>query len=306
MISLLTNRVYCIDCLEGLRKLPDNSIDVIFTSPPYNKAGYEGHIRKAHSSDNWKRRNIDYDEQSDNDFMPEEEYEAWQIAVLNECHRVLKSDGSLFYNHKVRLAHHRASHPIEWCIKSKLCFRQQLIWDRGSSLALAPIRFLPITELVLWFTKEPVQPNFSRKSESKYKTEILSILPSRGSIHPATYPVELVSAVLEHIDNREGSAIVLDPFMGSGSTALAAIANGFQFIGFDSVDKYVDLANKAVLERFYESKDWVYDTEGCEHLTVDLAFGRAFDMLSADEVRELQQLWDKRYHTVDMEERQCM
>ena len=71
------------DCLELLKDIPDNSIDVIITSPPYNKAGYEGFIRKRHRKDSWKQRNIDYGENTQNDFMSENEYEEWQIKILN-------------------------------------------------------------------------------------------------------------------------------------------------------------------------------------------------------------------------------
>jgi len=69
--------------------------------------------------------------------MDESENEKQQINVLNELHRILKHDGSIFYNHKVRVAQHKASHPIEWILKTNLTFRQQIIWDRKSSPAIA-------------------------------------------------------------------------------------------------------------------------------------------------------------------------
>ena len=56
------------DCLTTMGKLPDNSVDLIITSPPYNKAGYEGFIRKRHETDSWsKGRNIEYGGEADND-----------------------------------------------------------------------------------------------------------------------------------------------------------------------------------------------------------------------------------------------
>lgn len=252
-----TNRIYNMDCLDGLKEIPDNSIDVIFTSPPYNKAGYEGFIRKPHKSDSWKIRNIDYDDKSENDFMDDVEYQNWQINVLNECCRVLKEDGSVFYNHKVRIAQHKASHPVTWCLQSRLTFRQQIIWDRGNSPTVAPIRFVPTTELILWFTKSATQPNFRRSKDSAYKTEVLRINPSKNINHPAAFPKELVDAFLVNIDNRHGTAIVLDPFIGSGTTALSAIDNGFQYIGFDKSKKYVEQANNLIMEKFYNEGNWV-------------------------------------------------
>ena len=137
------NKIYQEPCLATMAAMPDNFVDVVITSPPYNKAGYEGFIRKAHAKDAWKGgRNIAYDSDALNDFMPEAEYEAEQIKVLNEICRILKPDGSLFYNHKVRVAQHKAKHPIEWLIKSNLTFRQQITWNRKSTPAVAPIRFI--------------------------------------------------------------------------------------------------------------------------------------------------------------------
>ena len=85
------------DCLTTMGKLTDNSVDLIITSPPYNKAGYEGFIRKRHEKDNWsKGRNIEYGGEAEADFMPEAEYQEQQIKVLNEMHRILKPNGSVF------------------------------------------------------------------------------------------------------------------------------------------------------------------------------------------------------------------
>ena len=86
------NKIYNEDCLKTMAKMPNNFIDVIITSPPYNKAGYEGKIRKKHKNDSWKGRNIDYNNNSHNDFMNELEYQEKQIKVLNEMQRILKDD----------------------------------------------------------------------------------------------------------------------------------------------------------------------------------------------------------------------
>ena len=155
--------LYLGDCAEILPTL--GQFDVVITSPPYNKAGYEGFIRKRHEKDSWGQRNVDYGDNPENDFMVESDYQNSQINILNEIWNHLKDDGSLFYNHKIRVANHKASHPIEWLIKTKFIFRQQLIWDRSNSPAVAPIRFLPTTELIFWMTKNQKQPNFNRAKD---------------------------------------------------------------------------------------------------------------------------------------------
>ena len=80
------NKIYCCDVLEGLSKLDNESIDLIITSPPYNKMGLNG--KKI--GGNWIG-SIVYGNDSSIDNKDENEYKNWQIEVLNECHRVLKS-----------------------------------------------------------------------------------------------------------------------------------------------------------------------------------------------------------------------
>lgn len=92
------NKIYNEDCLATLARMEDNSIDLIITSPPYNKNAY---ATDKGSSEKWKSmrgRQIPYDKY--NDAMPPHEYEQWQKNVITECLRVLKPHGSLFYNHK--------------------------------------------------------------------------------------------------------------------------------------------------------------------------------------------------------------
>lgn len=115
------------DCLELMKDIPDNSIDLIITSPPYN-------IGKMHSNQ------LQFGTYDGND-MKEEDYQEWQIKVLNECFRILKDDGSMFYNHKVRIKNGKAIHPLEWTKKSNFILKQEITWDMGKSANCDKIRF---------------------------------------------------------------------------------------------------------------------------------------------------------------------
>ena len=229
------------DCIEEMDKLIKRGIkvDAIITSPPYNKAGYEGFIRKPHKSDNWKRRNIDYADDPKNDFMKEEDYQKWQIDFLNKCYEILNDDGSVFYNHKIRVAQHKASHPIEWILKTNLIFRQQITWDRNASPAVAPIRYIPTTELIFWLTKKRLQPDFYRNKNLKHKTEVWRINPEKNP-HPAPFPQELIENIIINLNTK---AIILDPFMGSCTTGIVAKKLNRSFIGIEKQKKYFELAS---------------------------------------------------------------
>lgn len=93
-----TNIIYKEDCLETLAKMEDNSIDLIVTSPPYNKNFYAPSSGKSESWSAMRGRQIPYDVY--NDSMPPQDYANWQREIISECIRVLKPTGSLFYNHK--------------------------------------------------------------------------------------------------------------------------------------------------------------------------------------------------------------
>jgi len=234
------NKIYNEDCLETMARMPNNFIDVIITSPPYNKAGYEGKIRKRHKNDTWKSRNIDYNDNSNNDFMNELEYQDKQIKVLNEMQRVLKYNGSVFYNHKIRVANHKASHPIEWILKSNLNFRQQIIWNRKGSPAVSPIRYFPTTELIFWLTKTNIQPNFIRHKNLHFSGEVWDITPKPNKLHPAPFPEILPDNILKCIQDKK-DIIVYDPYSGTGTTCKVANDYGFNFIGSEIVTSYIDI-----------------------------------------------------------------
>lgn len=238
-MPLSLNKVHKMDCLKGLSLLKDNSIDVVITSPPYNKVGFEGFRRKAHPKDGWTQRNIEYDTFGDD--MKEDDYQKWQVQILDEFQRVLKPDGSVFYNHKERVDKHICCHPLQWILKSKLTLRQQIVWDRGSSVALAPIRFIPSNELIFWLTKTPCQPAFNRPLDLEHKTQVWRICPEQHNPHPTPFPEDIPRNILRCIPK---GGVVLDPFMGSGTTAKVAKELGFNFIGFELSDKYIQMTNE--------------------------------------------------------------
>jgi site-specific DNA-methyltransferase (adenine-specific) len=250
MIKQIGNAtLYLGDCQDILATI--RNVDVVITSPPYNKAGYEGFIRKKHEKDSWGQRNVDYGENPENDFMPESDYQNQQIKILNLLWDCLSDDGSLFYNHKIRIANHKASHPIEWLLKSKFVFRQQLIWDRSNSPAVAPIRFLPTTELIFWMTKLQKQPNFERSKELQFKGEVWKFMAKSNSNHPAPFPLDLPINILSNI---LGEIIVLDPYMGSGTTGVACAKMGKTFVGIEKEQKYFDIACQKI-EQAYAQAD---------------------------------------------------
>ncbi len=220
------NKIYNEDCLETLKRMEDNSIDLVVTSPPYNKNAYASDKQKDTSVwANMRGRQIAYDVYSDN--MPAEEYDAWQRKVLNECMRVLKPSGSIFYNHKDILVKGLSIVP-KFVYDYPL--HQQIIWDRGSSPALDPHYFFPITEYIYWIVKDPKKMFFD-KEKSGYKSTIWRVNAESNPNHPAPFPLKLIRSMIA--SSCPDNGIVYDPFMGSGTTAVATIqvGGGRKYIG---------------------------------------------------------------------------
>jgi modification methylase len=241
------NKIYCTDVLDGLRGLDNESVDVIITSPPYNKRGLNKGINNPKSK--WVCT-IDYNGDANVDNLPEEEYEKWQIEILKECHRVLKPKGSMFYNHKNRIwtGHGEIISPYKWLYQTPFKIRQEIIWDRGSTNNVATCRYLPSTELIFWLTKD-VQPNFYRGRDTIFKKEVWSFPFKTNTAHPAPFPIDLPDNILHCIPKNEDGTplIVLDPFMGSGTVAVSAINHGCDYIGFEKFQTYVDMANERIV-----------------------------------------------------------
>jgi modification methylase len=227
---LEVNKIYNMDCIEGMKMLDDNSIDMIITSPPYNK-------HKANGGNTVSA--VVYDEYDDD--MNDTEYRDWQIEVLNECHRVLKDGGCMFYNHKNRYVDGDIICPIEWIRGTPFTIRQEIIWDKMIAANLRGWRFWNVDERIYWLQKgKPTE----LKIETAMKSSIWRIRPQvkKEFGHPCGFPKELTDICISILET-DGN-IILDPFMGSGTTAVSALDSNNKYIGFEISAQYCDIADK--------------------------------------------------------------
>jgi DNA modification methylase len=231
------HNVYFEDCVEGMReRLADDSVDMAFTSPPYN-------IEKTQRSD--ERANPDVIPYTDN--RTPEEFREWLTTVFSEVSRVLKPSGHLFINLDHRIIDGQVSQS-DWIINCvPLPWRSYIVWDKKGITDFEANnlgRFYTNWEPVYHFSKDPGGLNGTRNHG------VWSIVPVSGKErgvtepHPAPYPVELVDRAIE-ATTSEGDT-VLDPFMGSGTTAVAAIQNDREYVGFELDEEG---AYKPIIER---------------------------------------------------------
>ena len=228
-----------IDCLEGLKSLDDNSIDCIVTSPPYNKKGLLGKVKPGNQI--WGKFQIDYSSYGDD--MDEEQYQAWQIQLLNECHRVIKPTGSIFYNHKPRRYKNRCYLPWDVIRESDASLYQLIVWDRRNSPNIRKDVLVPSTEHVYWLCKDKPKV-FRDQVDASLRGEVWVISPERQKSHPAPFPERLVEACVRL--TTETGDTVLDPFMGSGTTAVVSSRLGRAWRGFELDPEYITLTQERV------------------------------------------------------------
>jgi site-specific DNA-methyltransferase (adenine-specific) len=223
------------DCLMAMKEIESNTIDVIVTSPPYNKKGLSGSKVKP-GNQVWKKFNIDYS--TYNDDLTEEEYSLWMVDILNEMMRIIKPSGSIFFNHKPRRHKNKVYLPTDFISKSNLSIYQLIIWNRLSSPNIRKDVLLPCTEHIYWLVKSKPK-TYKENIDSKYHSEVWTINPDKGSKHPATFPEKLVEncILLTSLEND----LVLDPFLGSGTTAVVSKKLKRSFIGIELDSSYLEM-----------------------------------------------------------------
>lgn len=222
--------IYFEDSLSTLARLQSDSVALIVTSPPYNK-GYWSSNRNVNNGFGTKSRRIVYD--SYEDCLNPKLYDEWQRAVLDECIRVLKPDGSIFYNHQPIQKNHLEVNPL---FVYDYPLKQTIIWNRKNTPKLDKSYFYPIHEYVFWIKKtKEARPYFNRHEALEQKS-IWQINPDKNNTHPAPFPMDLVENVIKSC-SREGD-IVYDPFAGSGTTLKAAIKLNRKALGSDISELY--------------------------------------------------------------------
>lgn len=232
------NKIYNEDCLETLKKMPDSFLDLIVTSPPYNKSSWSMN-QNANNGFKTKSRNIKYGEFEDN--LQPYEYEKQQRELLSECIRVIKPTGSIFYNHIDILHKHNTIHPkyvYDFPIK------QIIIWNRKNTPKLDLSYFYPINEYIFWIKKsKDCIPKFYR-DRATFKKNIWDISPETENEHPAPFPLVLAgNCIMSCTDEND---LVYDPYMGSGTTALASIKYKRKYIGSELNEEYVKNAENRI------------------------------------------------------------
>lgn len=237
------NKIICADSEELLKKLPDNCVDLVFTSPPYNFGlEYSAHGDAFH----W------------------EHYFAKLYRIFSECVRVLKFGGRIAVNIQPLFSDYIPSHHLisQFFIEKKMIWKGEILWEKNNynckytawgSWKSPSNPYLKYTwEFVEIFSKgtlkkegSSVKADISADEFKKWVVAKWSIAPERGMKefeHPAMFPEELAARVLK-LFSFEGD-LILDPFNGAGTTTAVAKKTNRDFLGIDNSEKYCETARK--------------------------------------------------------------
>jgi DNA modification methylase len=243
--DIKTNFVHVGDCIEYMNKLPDKCVDLIITDPPFNIGKkYEAYTDK----------------------LGFEEYIEWCKKWLDECIRILKDEGSFYlFNYPENNAY------LKIYLDKKLKFRRWLTWHYNTNTGHSKRNYTRTQHSILFYTKsdkyvfnktEVVQPykNPTDKRIRKliangsngtgpYDTFIFNIVKNvskEKTEHIAQLPLALVDIFVRASSKK--NQLVFDPFLGSGTTAVAAKKNGRNYLGCEISEIYWKIIQERLKE----------------------------------------------------------
>ena len=204
------------DCFELLQGIPDESVDMVLTDPPYGMSFQSGH-RKT------KYEKIKGDSNLD-----------WLDDFVNEIYRVSKPNTA----HYVFCSFHHID-KFKQAIEKKFKVKNILTWVKNNT-SMGDLKgdFAPKTEFIIFFHK-------GRKLiKGKRDPNVLEFKKTRNELHPTQKPVDMIEYLIEKFSDK--GDLILDPFMGSGSTGVACINTNRNFIGMELDENYFNIAEERI------------------------------------------------------------
>ena len=223
------------DALEAMEAMPDGAFKGVVTSPPYNVLNSTGGGLKHPGGGKWTASALMAGYDGHGDAMPRADYVEWQRGIVLQAWRLIADDGAIFYNHRQRVQGGRMEDPME--ILGAFPVRQVIVWARKGGLNFNGGYFCPTHELIYLIPK----PRFKVANGATRYGTVWDVAQDRNNAHPAPMPVEVARRCVEAIGGR-----VLDPFMGSGTTAVAANLHGLPWVGVEISARYAADARRRI------------------------------------------------------------
>lgn len=222
---LKTNEIYNIDCMEGLKLIDDNSIDLVIIDPPYLL-----NINNVKNLSNMNRYANDLLNLKD----------GFDLKVLDLLIQKMKKINIYIYCSK------RQVKDLLNYLSNKNCNHEILTWHKQNPSPLINNNYLPDTEYILFFREKGVKLYGNYHTKRKYYISLTNKVDKQKYKHPTIKPLELIEYHIEN-SSKEGD-LILDCFAGSGTTLVGAINKNRRYIGFEIDKNYYEIAKKRIEE----------------------------------------------------------
>ena len=226
------NVVYNEDCLEGMKQIPNKSVDLVITDPPY--------LIDTVGSGLYSQKDKQYIKELN--FMKD----GFSKEILDEICRVMKK-----INLYIFCSQKQIIPLLDYFVREKKCNWNIITWHKTNPIPACGNKYLTDTEYVLFFREKGVKIYGDYQTKFTYYLTSLNQKDKIKYNHPTIKPLNIIQNFI--INSSKEGEIVLDPFMGSGTTAIACMNTNRNFIGFEIDKGYYDI----ILERIKNHKSTV-------------------------------------------------
>lgn len=223
MLNKYLNKITCGDCYELIKELPDNSIDLIVTDPPYQletEGSKENSISKTFANCNNELKDID---------------EGIRLEILDEYMRVMKKPNIYIWCNKKQILDY-----LDFFVRKHECSFEIMTWLKTNPTPLCGGNYLIDKEFCLYFRKG-VKLNTRFETAFTYWQSPKNKKDKDNFVHPTCKPTFILKMLIENSCNK--GDVVLDTFSGSGSTCISAKELDRNFVGFEINPKWAKIAN---------------------------------------------------------------
>ena len=229
------NKIYNEDCLLGLKKIPDNSIDLVLIDPPYDICQHK------HLSKNAKGKISEGILKLEKELAESNLVNSYDIRILDELIRVMKNINIYIWCNARQIPMY-----VKYFNLQLKCKLEVILWNKTNAMPLYSNKYLNDKEYCLYFRKNGYcKPKSYEDAKTIYVSQI-NIKDKKLYEHPTIKPLELIRKLIRN--SSKENDIVLDCFLGSGTTAVACILENRNYIGFEINKKYYDTALKRIAE----------------------------------------------------------
>lgn len=221
------NEIYLGDAYKLIKEVPDKSVDLIVTDPPYQIKGLNSKPHGIFAKDGHTRK---YEQEMLNSSLGE----GINLSILDEFVRVMKKINIYLWCNKEQIYDY-----LTYFVKEKKCNFEIIVWAKTNPLPFTSGHYLKDKEycLYFWETGVKVKPTFDT-GKTVYISKI-NICDKNDYLHPTIKPIDIIENLIR---NSCGGGLVFDPFVGSGTTCLAAKHLGFNYLGFEINETYYKIA----------------------------------------------------------------